>query len=39
VDQYTKVVKDTDTSKGNVYYQREGSAIKMAADIVTVNGK
>ena len=37
-DQYTKVVKDTDTSKGNVYYQREGSAIKMAADIVTVNG-
>jgi outer membrane lipoprotein-sorting protein len=32
-DQFTKVVQDTDTSKGNVYFQREGSGIKMAADI------
>ena len=32
-DQYTKVVKETDTSKGSVYYQREGNGIKMSADI------
>jgi outer membrane lipoprotein-sorting protein len=32
-DQFTKVVKETDTSKGSVYFQREGSGIKMAADI------
>jgi outer membrane lipoprotein-sorting protein len=32
-DQFTKVVQDTDTSKGSVYFQREGSGIKMAADI------
>jgi len=37
-DQFTKVIKETDTSKGNIYFQREGNAIKMAADIVTVNG-
>ncbi len=32
-DQYTKIVKDTDTSKGTVYFQREGKEINMAADI------
>jgi len=32
-DQFTKVVQDTDTSKGSVYFQREGSGMKMAADI------
>jgi outer membrane lipoprotein-sorting protein len=32
-DQYTKVVQDTDTSKGTIYFQREGGGIKMAADI------
>jgi outer membrane lipoprotein-sorting protein len=33
-DQFTKVVQDTDTSKGNVYFQREGNGIKMSADIM-----
>ena len=32
-DQYTKVVQDTDTSKGTIYFRREGSEINMAADI------
>jgi outer membrane lipoprotein-sorting protein len=32
-DQYTKVVKDTDISKGSVYFQREGNGIRMSADI------
>jgi len=32
-DQFTKVVQDTDTSKGSVYFQREGGGIKMSADI------
>lgn len=38
-DQYTKVVQDTDTSKGSVYFQREGSGIKMAADITDPSPK
>lgn len=32
-DQYQKVVDDTDTQKGKVYFRRTGSAIEMAADI------
>lgn len=32
-DQFTKVVKETDTSKGNVYFQREGNGMRMSADI------
>jgi len=32
-DQYTKVVQDTDTSRGVVYFQRDGKEMKMAADI------
>jgi outer membrane lipoprotein-sorting protein len=32
-DQFTKVVKDTDTSKGSVYFQRESGGMKMSADI------
>ena len=32
-DQYTKVVQDTDSSKGMIYFQREGGGIKMIADI------
>jgi outer membrane lipoprotein-sorting protein len=32
-DQYTKVVQDTDTSKGSVYFQRESGGIRMSADI------
>lgn len=38
-NQFTKVVQDTDTSKGSVYFQREGNGMKMSADIVTVNGE
>ena len=38
-DQYTKVVKDTDTSKGSVYFQREGNGIKMSADITDPSPK
>lgn len=32
-DQYTKVVKETETSKGSVYFQREASGMRMAAEI------
>jgi len=32
-DQYQKVVDDTDTQKGKVYFRRTGSVIEMAADI------
>ena len=32
-DQYTKVVDETDTQKGKVYFRRTGKAIEMAADI------
>ena len=33
-DHYTKVVDETDTQKGKVYFQRRGKDIEMAADIV-----
>ena len=32
-DQYTKVVNETDTQKGRVYFRRSGKEIQMAADI------
>jgi len=32
-NQFTKVVNDTDTSNGSVYFQREGNGIRMSADI------
>lgn len=32
-DQYQKVVDETDTQKGTVYYRRSGKAIEMMADI------
>jgi outer membrane lipoprotein-sorting protein len=32
-DQYQKVVDETDTQKGTVYFRRVGSGIEMAADI------
>jgi outer membrane lipoprotein-sorting protein len=32
-DQYTKVVDDTDTQKGKVYFRRTADGIEMAADI------
>ncbi len=31
--QYTKIVNDTDTQKGMVYFRRSGSQVEMAADI------
>jgi outer membrane lipoprotein-sorting protein len=31
--QYTKVVDETDTQKGKVYFQRRGKDVEMAADI------
>lgn len=32
-DQYQKVVNDTDTQKGTVYFRRDGEATEMMADI------
>jgi outer membrane lipoprotein-sorting protein len=31
-DQYTKVVNDTDTQKGKLYFRRQGKDVEMAAD-------
>src|SRR5579859_223322 len=32
-DQYQKVVDETDTQKGTVYFRRSGDEVQMAADI------
>jgi len=32
-DEYQKVVDETDTQKGNVYFRRTGNEVQMAADI------
>lgn len=32
-DQYQKVIDDTDTQKGKIYFRREGSETQMAADV------
>ncbi len=32
-DQYQKVVNETDTQKGTIYYRKSGSGVEMAADI------
>lgn len=32
-DQYTKVVDETETQKGKVYFERRGNEVNMAADI------
>ncbi len=32
-DQYQRVVNDTDTQKGKIYYRRQGKEVQMAADI------
>lgn len=32
-DQYTKVVDETDTQKGKIYFRRSGKEVQMAADI------
>jgi len=33
-DHYTKVVDETETQKGKIYFQRRGKDVEMAADIV-----
>src|SRR5580658_5140251 len=37
-DQYIKVVDSTDTQTGTVYFQRNGAATKMAAQVRQLNG-
>jgi len=32
-DQYQRVINDTDTQKGNIYFRREGGETQMAADV------
>jgi len=38
-DQYQKVIDETDTEKGKIYFRREGSEIQMAADFVEPDKK
>lgn len=38
-DQYTVVVRETETSKGRIYFRRQGAATTMLADITEPNGK
>ena len=38
-DQYQKVVNDTDTQKGKVYFRRQGKDLQMAADITEPDKK
>lgn len=38
-DQYTKVVNDTDTQNGNIYFRRAGTSVEMAAHIVKPDTK
>jgi len=38
-EQYQKVVNDTDTQKGTVYFKRNGDQIEMAADITDPDKK
>src|SRR6202158_6342074 len=38
-DQYQKVINETDTQKGKIYFRREGSEIQMAADFVEPDRK
>jgi outer membrane lipoprotein-sorting protein len=38
-DQYQRVVNDTDTQKGKVYFKRTGNRIEMAADITDPDRK
>src|SRR3979490_2791184 len=33
-DQYQKVINQTETQKGKIYFRREGGEIQMAADFV-----
>ncbi len=38
-DQYDKVINETETEKGKVYFRREGGEIQMAADFTEPNSK
>jgi outer membrane lipoprotein-sorting protein len=38
-DQYQKVIDETETQKGRIYFRREGSEIQMAADFVEPDRK
>jgi outer membrane lipoprotein-sorting protein len=38
-DQYQKVIDDTDTQKGKIYFRREGSEIQVAVDFVEPDKK
>jgi outer membrane lipoprotein-sorting protein len=38
-DQYQKVIDETETQKGRIYFRREGSEIQMAADFVDPDKK
>lgn len=38
-DQYQKVVEETDTQKGKIYFRRSGDEIQMAADITEPDAK
>jgi outer membrane lipoprotein-sorting protein len=38
-DQYQKVIDETETQKGRIYFRREGSEIQMAADFVEPDKK
>ena len=38
-DQYQKVIDETETEKGRIYFRREGGEIQMAADFVEPDSK
>ncbi|HEY6302326.1 MAG TPA: outer membrane lipoprotein carrier protein LolA [Terriglobales bacterium] len=38
-DEYDKVINETDTEKGKIYFRREGGEIQMAADFTEPNTK
>ena len=38
-DQYQKVIDETETQKGKIYFRREGSEVQMAADFVEPDKK
>jgi outer membrane lipoprotein-sorting protein len=38
-DQYTKVINESETEKGEIYFRREGGEVQMAADFVEPDKK
>src|ERR1035438_895191 len=38
-DQYQKVINETETQKGRIYFRREGGEVQMAADFVEPDKK